>query len=127
MHATSDTSDNSLDEARLRAADYRMRAEELRMRAELIDWADIRAGLPRWRIPTMSLRRPLRTSQRSRRSRHELPPVDLWQLRRASVQRLVGTRLDHDFLQVADRFNALAVSIEQIAGERPSSLLEWRK
>jgi hypothetical protein len=44
----------------------------------------------------MSLRRPLRTSQRSRRSRHELPPVDSWQMRRASVQRLVGTRLDHD-------------------------------
>lgn len=38
-------SDNSFDEVRLRAADYRMRAEELRMRAASITWAEARANI----------------------------------------------------------------------------------
>ena len=36
---------SSLDEARLRAADYRMRAEELRMRAASIQWDEARANI----------------------------------------------------------------------------------
>jgi hypothetical protein len=41
----SDTADNSFDEVRLRAADYRMRAEELRMRAASITWAEARSNI----------------------------------------------------------------------------------
>jgi hypothetical protein len=43
--AMSDTSDNSFDEVRLRAADYRMRAEELRMRAASITWPEARSNI----------------------------------------------------------------------------------
>ena len=43
--AMSDTFDNSFDEVRLRAADYRMRAEELRMRAASITWAKARSNI----------------------------------------------------------------------------------
>ena len=40
-----DASDTSLDDARLRAANYRMKAEELRTRAASIRLADIRTSL----------------------------------------------------------------------------------
>ena len=43
--AMSETFNSSLDEARLRAADYRMRAEELRMRAASIEWDEARANI----------------------------------------------------------------------------------
>jgi hypothetical protein len=40
-----ETFNSSLDEARLRAANYRMRAEELRMRAASITWAEARSDI----------------------------------------------------------------------------------
>ena len=43
--AMPETFNSSLDEARLRAADYRMRAEELRMRAASIEWDEARANI----------------------------------------------------------------------------------
>ena len=43
--AMAETFNSSVDEARLRAADYRMRAEELRMRAASIQWDKARANI----------------------------------------------------------------------------------
>jgi hypothetical protein len=43
--AMPETFNSSLDEARLRAADYRMRAEELRIRAASIEWDEARANI----------------------------------------------------------------------------------
>ncbi|MBV9432504.1 MAG: hypothetical protein JO137_11840 [Hyphomicrobiales bacterium] len=40
-----EATENTFDEVRLRAADYRMRAEELRMRATSITWAEARANI----------------------------------------------------------------------------------
>jgi hypothetical protein len=45
FHARNDIADKSLNEAKVRAADYRMRAEEARMRAASIRWADVRSSL----------------------------------------------------------------------------------
>ena len=47
--AMPETFNSSLDEARLRAADYRMRAEELRMRAASIEWDEAKAEHPQGR------------------------------------------------------------------------------
>ena len=127
MHATFDTSDNSLDEAGLRAADYRMRAEELRMRAELIGWADIRASMLKVAMTYDELAQTVSDIAQKQT-----------QQRRASACRFMAAEarkrawLSRDevrsrFLQVADRYDALAVSIEEIAGERLASPVDWRE
>jgi hypothetical protein len=127
MHATIDNSDNSLDEARLRAADYRMRAEELRMRAESIGWADIRASLLKVADTYDELAQTIadiaeKQAQQTRAAACRFMANEA--RKRAAFSR---DEVRSRFLQVADRYNALAVSIEQIAGERPSCLLEGRK
>jgi hypothetical protein len=121
MQAVNDTSDKLLDEARLRAraAGYRMRAEELRMRAESISWADIRASLLKVAITYDFLAQTIadiaeKQAQQTRAAACRSMANEA--RKRAAVSR---DEVRSRFLHAADRFNALAVKIEQIAGERP--------